>query len=524
MSAIHLIVPGRPSGPATLEDLGGKAFNLAALAGAGMSVPPAFVLPTSWCRRYRSGGLPRAELEAALADGIAQLEKATGLGFGSPRTPLVVSVRSGAAVSMPGMLETVLDVGLTDLAVAGLIRRTGNPRLAWDCYRRLIGLYAEVVAGLAPAPFDALVDREVQHEAGETLDYAALRQLTHAMLATFRDLAGQPFPQDPHLQLAGAAEAVFRSWDAPKAVEYRRRNAIDDAAGTAVTIQAMVFGNAGPLSGSGVGFTRDPATGEDALYLEFQFDAQGEDVVAGRHVVDGTKKLRSRLPAVQSRLDTLRRDLEALFRDVQDFEFTVEQGRLYLLQTRRAKRTPWAALQIAVDLVKEGLITPAEALQRLDGIDLATVARSRVSSEAVQPVGRAIVASLGVASGPVVFDTETAKRFVARGDHPILVRRETTTADVAGLPDVAGLLTALGGRTAHAAVVARQLGTVCLVGCTALEIDEAQRCCTIGGTVFREGDVIGLDGNAGAIYAGRLEVVLERPTAALAAIGGWRAA
>jgi pyruvate,orthophosphate dikinase len=524
MANIQLIAPGTALAARSLDELGGKAFNLAALAEAGLPVPPAFVLPTAWCRRVRSGELPRAELEAALRSGVRHLEALTGRSFGGSRKPLVVSVRSGAAVSMPGMLETVLDVGITDSSVEGLIRSTGNPRLAWDCYRRLIGLYAEVVGGLPIEPFDRLLHSAVQSDGAATersLDYAMLRRTVHAMLDLFQELGGARFPQDPYDQLLCATEAVFRSWDAPKAVEYRRRNAIDDDAGTAVIIQAMVYGNAGPRSGAGVGFTRDPATGEDALYLEFQFDSQGEDVVAGRHVVDGTERLRARLPSVLGRLGTLRRELEALFHDVQDFEITVEQGQLYLLQTRHAKRTPWAAVKIAVDLVRDGVATPAEALRTLEGVDLATVARSRVAHDGLQPIGRGIVASLGVASGPVALDIAAAKRFADEGTRPILVRRETTTSDIAGLHAAAGLLTALGGRTAHAAVVARQLGIVSLVGCSTLQIDEAHHCCSIGGVTFNEGDVMGLDGNEGAIYAGKLDIVLDRPTEALNEIRRW---
>ncbi|HLY55495.1 MAG TPA: PEP/pyruvate-binding domain-containing protein [Stellaceae bacterium] len=524
MTDTVIIAPGVAAAPATLDEIGGKAFYLAALAQARLPVPPAFVLKTEWCRRHRRGELQPDELAAALKHGVVQLERITGLGFGSARKPLVVAVRSGAKVSMPGMLETVLDIGLNDTTVEGLIRATGNPRLAWDSYRRLVGLYAEVVAGLPPGPFEALTNEALEAASVlsvRDLDYAALRKLARAMLDRYRHMRGEPFPQEPQVQLAGAAEAVLRSWDAPKAAEYRRQMGIDDDIGTAVLVQTMVFGNAGPRSGAGVGFTRDPATGKDELYLDFQFNAQGEDVVAGRHAVDNVALLKARLPSVWTELDRLRHDLERQFRDAQDFEMTVQEGRLYLLQTRRAKRTPWAAVQIAVDLVRAGVATPAEGLRSLDGIDLATVARSRVVGAGARAVGRATAASLGVASGPIALDAEAAARHAASGRAPILVRRDTTTSDIGAMKVAAGVLTAFGGKTSHAAVVARQLGIVCLVGCSALEIDPEGRACTIGSLTLREGDMIGLDANEGTIYAGAVDTVTDRPTEALAEIRRW---
>ena len=401
----------------------------------------------------------------------------------------------------------------------GLIRHTGSPRLAWDSYRRLVQGYAEVVEALPAASFDALVNETVAKAkvSGEyELDFRNLRALTHLLLAQFHALSGRPFPQDPNEQLLHAVKAVFRSWDAPKAVAYRRLNGLDDAAGTAVTVQAMVFGNASGTSGAGVAFTRDPATGVPELYLDFQFNGQGEDVVAGRRNLPDAERLRTRLPTVWRQLGQSGHALESLFRDAQDFEFTLQSGTLFLLQARNAKRTPWAALRIAVDLVEEGLITPDEALARLEGIDLTALARTRFGEHASPAIARGKVASIGVASGPIALDP-AAIGSIARDAMPvILVRQDTTTADVEGIAQAAGILTATGARTSHAAVVARQLGKVCLVGCADLSIDLEKRRCRISGQEFREGEFLSLDGNDGAIYAGRLPIIAERPTQELA--------
>ncbi len=524
MAELYPILPGAKPAEGGAEEVGGKAWGLMRMAEAGLPVPPGFVLPTLWCRRRRAGALDAAALDAALRQGIGRIEAASGLGFGAARRPLLVSVRSGAAASMPGMMETVLDVGLNAVTVQGLIRATGNPRLAWDSYRRLVAGYAETVAGLDPAPFAALAREAAAAEevAGpEGLDHRALRALTEALLDRYRDLAGAPFPADPMVQLADAVDAVLGSWDAPKAASYRRLRGLDDAAGTAVTVQAMVFGNAGGASGAGVGFTRDPATGAHELYFDFQFNGQGEDVVAGRQVLRDHERLRRVLPAVWAELGDVAHGLERLFGDAQDFEFTVQAGRLHLLQARAAKRTPWAAAVIAADLVAEGLITPGQALARLQGMDLGAVVRTSFAPPLPAPLAQATVAGIGVACGPIALDPEAACRLAAMGEPPILVRAETSTADIEGMEAAAGILTAAGGRTSHAAVVARQLGKVCLVGCPELEIDLARRLCRIGGTALAEGEALALDGNSGAVYPGRLPVVSERPEAALAAIAGW---
>lgn len=525
MAEFHSILPGAVLADVGPQDIGNKAWNLMLMARAGLPVPPAFVLPTIWCRRP----LPAFEsmLHETLVEGIARLETATGLAFGAARRPLLVSVRSGAAVSMPGMLETILDVGLNAESVEGLIRLTGNPRLAWDSYRRLVQGYAEVVANLPTAPFDALVAAALVQADAENereLDHRGLRALTLAMLGCYRALTGSVFPVDPHEQLASAAAAVFRSWDAPKAVSYRRLNGIDDESGTAVTVQTMVYGNAGGESGAGVAFTRNPATGTRELYFDFQFNAQGEDVVAGRHKLRDNERLRRVLPGVWARLNDICHVLEALFGDAQDFEFTVQSGVLFLLQTRRAKRTDWAAVAIAAAMVEEGLLKPAEALAHLDGIDLDAVVRTSFAMPVPTALAVAQVAGMGVASGAVALDSAAVERLSATGIPTILVRHDTVTTDIEGMALAAGILTVSGGRTSHAAVVARQLGKVCLVACPGLEVDLEHRQCRVGGMQLNEGEFLSLDGNTGAVYPGQLTTLSERPDRALAAIADWRSA
>lgn len=512
----------------TPEDVGSKAYNLMRVEGLGLPVPPAFVLGTAMCREVlaRGGRAPDGFLDL-LAHNVRRLENATGRTFGGRRRPLLVSVRSGAPMSMPGMLETVLNVGLSDATVGGLIRTTGNPRLAWDSYRRLVEAYGTVVRGQHKAGYDRLAARHLDRHLFPTvrdLDAVALRKLTRDEIELLGRHRGGALPQDPMQQLADAALAVFRSWRSPKAVEYRRLNGLDDAVGTSVTVQVMVFGNGGATSGSGVGFTRDPATGRSDLYLDFLFDAQGEDVVAGRHSVTDTARLAERLPAVYARLLRVKGLLEGEFRDVQDFEFTVQDGELFLLQTRSAKRTPWAALQIAVDLVEEGLIDPATALERLAGIDLDALCRVRLSSDPADEVLAAgTPASIGVAVGEVALDSERAQASAAAGRPAILVRDDIATDDLAGMAAAAGVLTARGGRTSHAAVVARQLGKVCVVGCEPMAIDLERRRCRIGRLELGEGDLLSLDGDRGRVFAGRLAVERERPREALECVARWRA-
>ena len=503
----------------TAREFGSKAAQLWRMHDLGLNVPPAFVLSTALCGAERS----QKQVDHLLAEGIAHLERVTGRGFGDARRPLLVSVRSGAEKSMPGMLETVLDVGATAEAVRGLMRLYGNPRLAWDCRRRFLEAYCEVVAGLPRAPFESALRALMAAEgtaADRELDPDALERLCGLYLDLASERFGAVVPSDPAEQLRAAVESVFRSWDAPKAQEYRRLNHLEGLAGTAVTVQAMVFGNAGGRSGSGVAFSRDPASGAPDLYADMLFEAQGEDVVSGRRQPVGLERLGAVMPAVARELADGVRALEAAYRDVQDVEFTIEEGRLFFLQTRAAKRTPLAALRIAVDLVAEGARSPAEGLELLEGIDLAALGARRFIGTA-EPAAHGVPASPGTASGRIAFDAEAARRFCEGGEPVILVRPDVATDDIAGLALADGILTTVGGRTAHAAVVARQLGRVCVVGCAALDMDGNARRARIGTIEVGEGDWISLDGDTGAVFIGRREIAVERPEAALAVVAGW---
>ncbi len=505
--------------------VGHKAYNLIRMATLGLPVPPAFALDTSLCQAFfaADGRMPSAGAES-LAAGIHWLEGVTGATFGGARRPLLVSVRSGAAVSMPGMMDTVLDIGLTDATVQSLIRATGNPRLAWDSYRRLIQSYAEVVRDCPPEPFTRVVERFIaagSWNGPEEFDIGTLKALAEEFLELVHPLTGAAFPQDPRVQLVEAAEAVLRSWNSPRAVAYRRLHRLPGDAGTAITVQAMVFGNAGGTSGAGVGFTRNPATGTDELYVDYLPGVQGEDVVSGRFAVRDARYLALVLPKVHDELNRIKPILEREFKDIQDFEFTVQEGSLYLLQTRSGKRTPWAAVRIAVDLVNEGLIDPTTALERLAEIDLATVSRVRLDT-AGEPIACGIPASTGVAVGRAAFNPRQARILAGKGESVILIRGGTAAGDIEGIAAAEGILTAQGCRTSHAAVVARQLGKVCVVGCGGLRIDDKGRTCTIGGQALASGDLLAIDGDTGAVFAGRVAVRRERPEAALARISEWR--
>lgn len=500
---------------------GFKARNLMRMAALGMPVPRGFVLATGWCGALRRGDTDPLHLLSALQSGVRNLERTTGLGFGSARRPLLVSVRSGAPVSMPGMMDTVLNVGLNEISLTGLLRLTGEHRLAWDSYRRLIQDFAEIVAGVPAAPFEAaLTDvlRRTGADVARELDFRSLRELARLYLALYREHVGSDFPQDPFEQLSAAAQAVFASWMSDKAVEYRRLNDLPEDPGTAVTIQRMVFGNAGGNSGAGVGFTRDPSTGENRLYIDWLAQAQGEDIVGGRRLVTPE----SQVPGwLLHKLAALGETLEKAFEDAQEFEFTVEDGELFMLQTRTAKRTGLAALRMAVEMAESGLITRKQAVDRLASLDIDRIVISRVHS-AEPPLAHAIAAGTGTAQGPAAFSVKTAQMFAERGIGAILVRGEVATADIAGIAVVNGILTATGGRTSHAAVVARQMGKLCLVGCTALAIDESSQRAKLGDAVIAEGDPLCLDGDSGAIYAGSPAIIRERPEALIAQVAAWR--
>jgi len=504
-------------GEASERSMGFKAWNLLRMAWLSLPVPAAFVIGTRYCAD------PTARAGRAGADlwqpGLRLLERSTGQALGDARRPLLLSVRSGAPVSMPGMMDTLLNIGLCDATVGGLLRQTGNPRLVWDAYRRLVATYGEVVAGLPAGLFDDAATALFGGRDERELDFADLRSLTHRFLEVFSQGAGRPFPQDPAEQLGGAIEAVFASWQSPRAREYRRLNHIADDIGTAVTVQCMVFGNAGGQSGAGVGFTRDPATGEPALWVDFLFNAQGEDVVSGRRRANGHDELAAVLPEVWHELAEAAQQLEHAFGDMQDFEFTVQDGRLFMLQTRSGKRTPQAAVRIALDMLDEGLIGTALALERTAGIDRELLAHPCVvatGGAVPTALGRAATASSGVAVGEIALDEERAVARREAGVAVVLVRSDAETGDITALESATGLLTQRGARTSHAAVVARQLGKVCLVGCSELQIDESSRTIQVGDTTLHEGELITLDGNEGVVYAGAARVEIDYPEELLA--------
>ena len=511
------------------EQVGSKALNLMRISRIGIRVPPGFVIGAQNCAEYLQAedhGLGRA-LTDAIKENLVELQRLTGETFGSQRKPLLVSIRSGAAVSMPGMMETILNVGLNDSTVTGLVRSTGNPRFARDSYRRLIQSFAEVVHQCPPEPFEeslAGVLRANGLDGVNDLDSQELAQLCRQYLEIFEEHTGCPFPQDPTRQLTEGIEAVFRSWNSPRAKEYRRIRGIE-AAGTAATIQAMVFGNMGPYSGSGVAFTRDPVNGETGtLYMDFVLNGQGEDIVSGRQAEgsSGVAKLAQMLPGVYSDSQSIGGRLELEFGDMQDFEFTVQERVLYVLQTRTGKRTPWAALKIAVDLANAGVIDRRTALSRLGEYNLSEIKRSKLNGANLRPLAAGVAASGGVASGEIAFDSESVQGIAKAGRPSILVREDTSTSDISGMNLAAGILTRLGGKTSHAAVVARQMDKVCIVGCSALGIRMDDRSCSIAGRTFSERQVLSLDGNSGNVYDGALEVVEERPVALLAEIEGWK--
>ena len=508
--------------PHSAESIGAKAANLARVAALGLPVPPAFVLPVKLCAAIAKGN-PHAErdLSNGLRQGIEFLESITGKRFGDRRRPLLVSVRSGAARSMPGMLDTVLDVGCTAAATRGLVRMTGNPRFAWDCRRRFLESFAEVVLGLDPAPFAAYraerVTAELAHGEAD-LDCAALESLAAEYQALIEN---EDFSDDPMEQLIGAARAVYRSWMSDRACTYRHLENLDHLEGTAVTVQAMVFGNRGLSSGAGVAFSRDPSTGSAEPVIDVLFDSQGEDVVSGRRTPETEAAIIRAFPSIAAELRGVLVRLEREFADVQDVEFTIEDGKLWVLQTRSAKRTPHAALRIAIDLVHEGLITPHKALQRLDGLNVDALAHTRLETPG-DPAARGVGASGGVAVGRAAFDSASAQQLAAGGDPVILVRPDTSTSDVGGFAASAGIVTSVGGRTAHAALVARQMGKPCVVGCRDIVVDVPGQQAQVGVSTIRQGEWASIDGNNGTIYLGRREVVTERPEAELAELAAWQ--
>jgi pyruvate,orthophosphate dikinase len=486
------------------ELLGGKGVGLAEMTQLGIPVPAGFTITTDACRAYlAAGGEVPATLDEEVDEHVSALEERTGKRFGDPRDPLLVSVRSGAAISMPGMMDTVLNLGLTDVSVEGLAASTGNERFALDSYRRLIQMFGEVVDGVDGSRFEqALSDLKAERGVSQDVDLSPhdLRELVATFKAIYEEGTGRPFPQDAREQLRRAYRAVFDSWNAPRAQVYRRTYEIPDDLGTAVNVVQMVFGNRGDRSSTGVCFTRDPATGERTLFGEFLQNAQGEDVVAGIRTGEPIARMQELLPEAFERLTETLDRLEAHYREMQDIEFTIEEGTLYLLQTRTGKRTAAAALRIAVEMVDEGLISREEAVARIDPGQLDQLLHPRLDPGAnFEVAAKGLNASPGAAVGAIVLDAETAEQRASAGEDVILVRWETTPDDIHGIvPEhTRGILTAHGGMTSHAAVVARGMGKTCVAGCDALQIDLAARTVTIDGKVLAEGDVITLDGGEG---------------------------
>ena len=504
--------------------VGGKGANLAEMAGIGLPVPPGFTITTEVCTAYNASGKTFDDaLRGGVAQGIAHIEQATGRIFGDAANPLLVSVRSGARVSMPGMMDTVLNLGLNDVTVAGLAAGSGDPRFAWDSYRRFIQMYSDVVLGLDHHRFEDALEI-IKEDNGFFNDVELAAEHWQALVAEYKaivaDQLGRPFPQDVHEQLWGAIGAVFDSWESDRARVYRKLNDIPADWGTAVNVQAMVFGNMGDTSATGVAFTRDPATGEKAYYGEWLVNAQGEDVVAGIRTPQyltlaareraGAKPLsmEEAMPAAYAELATVFELLEKHYRDMQDIEFTVEQGKLWMLQTRSGKRTAKAALKMAVDMVAEGLIDEKTAILRIDPMALDQLLHPTLDPKAARDVlTRGLPASPGAASGTVVFDADTAQARAERGDAVILVRVETSPEDIHGMHAARGILTARGGMTSHAAVVARGMGRPCVSGASALSIDMTSRTARIGNREIREGDTITLDGSNGDVMAGSVPTV-----------------
>ena len=496
--------------------LGGKGANLGEMMRIGIPVPPFFTISTEACRYYlRENHFPDG-LEAQVTQAVHNLEMATGRKFGSAEDPLLVSVRSGAAVSMPGMMETILNLGLNDRTVEALARAANNRRFAFDSYRRFIQMYAEVVMGLPAEPFETLIE-EAKSSRGIHNDTDLTTEHLEELVARFRDLvheqAHEPFPDDPEIQLWGAIEAVFSSWNVERAIAYRRVHGIPDYLGTAVSVVAMVYGNLGDDSGTGVAFTRNPSTGERKFFGEFLLNAQGEDVVAGTRTPVSIEKMAVRLPTAYRQLLDVQQRLERHFRDMQDLEFTVERGRLYLLQTRTGKRTAMAAVRIAVDMVEEELIEEAEAILRVDPRQLDQLLHPRIDPNAsADLIARGLPASPGAASGRIVLDSAEAVERAAHGEAVVLVRRETSPDDFPGMVAARAVVTARGGMTSHAAVVARGMGKTCVVGAQDLRIDNGSAVVRAGDRTFKAGDWITVDGSGGAVYAGRVPTVDPKPT------------
>ena len=496
------------------ELLGGKGANLAEMTGLGLPVPQGFTITTEACTQYYEDGREiNAEIQAQINEYIEKMEEITGKKFGDKENPLLVSVRSGARASMPGMMDTILNLGLNEDVVEVIAKKSNNPRWAWDCYRRFIQMYSDVVMEVGKKYFEELIDK-MKAERGVTYDVELtaddLKELAGQFKAEYKEKIGQDFPDDPKEQLMGAVKAVFRSWDNPRANVYRRDNDIPYSWGTAVNVQSMAFGNMGDDCGTGVAFTRDPATGEKKLMGEFLINAQGEDVVAGVRTPMPIAKMAEEFPEAFEQFQNVCQTLENHYRDMQDMEFTVENKQLYMLQTRNGKRTAQAALKIACDLVDEGMRTEEEAVAMIDPRNLDTLLHPQFDAAALKaatPIGKGLGASPGAACGKIVFTAEDAENWNANGEKVVLVRLETSPEDITGMKASQGILTVRGGMTSHAAVVARGMGTCCVSGCGDIAMDEANKKFTLAGKEFHEGDYISIDGSTGNIYDGVIPTV-----------------
>jgi len=511
--------------------LGGKGANLAEMTNLGLPIPQGFTVTTEACTDYYNNGEKISEeIQNQNFENLKGLEEIQGKKFGDVHDPLLVSVRSGARASMPGMMDTILNLGLNDEAVEGFAAKTGNPRFAYDSYRRFIQMYSDVVMEVNKSFFEKIID-ELKEEKGIKYDTEMavedLKELVRRFKAVYSEhMNGEEFPQDPKEQLMGAVKAVFRSWDNPRAIVYRRMNDIPGDWGTAVNVQAMVFGNMGETSGTGVAFTRNPSTGEKGIYGEYLINAQGEDVVAGVRTPQPISKLEEDLPECYKEFMAIADKLEKHYRDMQDMEFTIQEGKLYFLQTRNGKRTAHAAIQIACDLVDEGMITKEEAVLRIEAKSLDQLLHPTFNAEALkmgEVIGTALPASPGAAAGKVVFSAEDAKKLGkgGQGERVILVRLETTPEDIEGMVAAQGILTVRGGMTSHAAVVARGMGTCCVSGCGEIKINEEEKYFELGGYTFHEGDFVSLDGTTGKIYKGDIKTEEASVSGNFGRIMGW---
>ena len=516
-------------GDATMRNLlGGKGANLAEMTRLGMPVPQGFTITTEACTKYYEDGKQiSSEIEEEIFEYIKKMEEITGKKFGDKENPLLVSVRSGARASMPGMMDTILNLGLNEEVVETLAKKSGNPRWAWDCYRRFIQMYSDVVMEVGKKYFEQLIDK-MKEEKGVKLDVELtaedLKELAREFKAEYKEKIGEEFPTNPTDQLMGAIKAVFRSWDNPRANVYRRDNDIPYSWGTAVNVQMMAFGNMGETSGTGVAFTRDPATGEKHLMGEFLMNAQGEDVVAGVRTPQPISHLKEVMPEVYEQFCEICNTLENHYHDMQDMEFTIEDRKLYMLQTRNGKRTAKAALKIACDLVDEGMITDKEAVMMIDPRNLDTLLHPQFDAKALKnakPLAKALAASPGAACGKVVFTAEDAKKWASRKEKVVLVRLETSPEDIEGMKASQGILTVRGGMTSHAAVVARGMGTCCVSGCSEIVMDEENKKFVLAGKTFVEGSEISIDGSTGCIYEGIIPTVDATITGEFGRIMEW---